>query len=69
METFTFTFKPDRTSPETKQQRFKSNCFFGAATRFLTFTTARYPDFILTQIQDQHGAELYDTGLRPEKLA
>ena len=60
METFTFTFKPDRTSTEIKRVVFKSNCFFGATSKFLKHVTAHYPDFLLVQIRDQYGQRFYD---------
>ena len=66
METFTFHFKPTRSSTETKTIQFKSNCFFGAVTRFYKHVSTHHPDFELKQIKDQYGNEFYSGVLHPE---
>jgi len=64
MEVFTFIFKPTRDSTEEKKLTFKSNCFFGAITKFYHHVSKHHPDFLLTQIRDQYGNRFYSQMVR-----
>ena len=69
MESFTFTFKADRTSTTTKELRFTAHCFFGAVTKFYHHVSTHHPDFELKQIKDMYGNEFYAGVLHPEGVA